>query len=198
MRRGWRLTLLCGPCAVTSVHPWQQNVLGMALCLRVTVAHAFPPFGLPEFLSRVVPLCRAYRVLRFSVWMLKGAWRFTQGVTEVLDSACVRVLCTALPCSRNGDPLVFRPLIRDPGVGNVANHRGFTRADFLGNGHVEMLRRQRFPPPLARQSMATGLRSRSCDGSGNSTCVTQVLVPRPATVTNCLVTGLYRRWVFLG
>ena len=46
------------------------------------------------------------------------------------------VLCTALPYSRDGDPLVFRPLLRGLGVGMLPTSR-ISRADFLGNGQVE-------------------------------------------------------------
>ena len=53
--------------------------------------------------------------------MLKGAWRYTQGVTEVLDSACVRVLCTAQPYNRKGDVSSFRPLLWMAGGGHWAN-----------------------------------------------------------------------------
>ena len=139
-----RLTLAFVQRAVASFHLWQQNGLTWSKtevpqvraltrrsgCPNTVTRHTFCApcvarssfrSGCPSFCHVACLLRIACRELRFSVWMLKGAWRCTQGVTEVLDSACVRVRCTAQPYHRKAMPPLFRPLLWMAGGGHWAN-----------------------------------------------------------------------------
>ena len=142
-------------CAVASIHLWQQNGFDLVYTCVPQDAYVSCLSGCPNF-CHAVCLVRGFgRELRFSVWMLKGAWRLRAGGRRVPGPGA-RTVYFVQPnrTVAMAMPLVFRPLLRGSGGGRWAN-AGFLSGRKPGEWACGVSRKAASTPlPPVRPSVA--------------------------------------------